>query len=57
LITKAGKVEHLIVIKSVSPTLDAEACRVLALTSPWIPGTEDDEPVPVGYTMPIDFRL
>ena len=50
-------------IKSFAPSylkeygLDKEAERVVALLPNFKPGTKDDEPVDVQYTLPIAFRL
>ena len=44
------------VVRSVSPDLDAEAVRVLSSMPKWTPGKFDGKPVPVRYTVPINFR-
>ena len=44
------------VLRSVSPELDAEALRVLGLMPKWNPGKQEGKPVPVRYTVPINFK-
>ena len=45
------------VMKSVSPSLDAEAIRVLANMPRWTPGMQRGEAVPVKFTVPVIFKL
>ena len=45
------------VMHSVSPSLDAEAIRVLANMPKWTPGMQRGKTVPVKYTVPVTFRL
>lgn len=45
------------VMRSVSPSLDAEAIRVLANMPKWTPGMQRGKVVPVKYTVPVTFRL
>lgn len=45
------------VMKSVSPSLDAEAIRVLANMPKWTPGMQRGEAVPVKFTVPVTFKL
>ena len=56
-IEKNGKVSNVNVVKSVSPSLDKEAERVVNLMPQWIPGMNGIHPVRVKYTIPITFRL
>lgn len=56
-IDKSGNVTALKIVKSVSPSLDAEALRVLAMLPKWEPGKQRGEAVSVRYTMPVMFRL
>lgn len=44
------------VLRGVSPDLDAEAVRVLSSMPKWTPGKQDGKPVPVRYTVPINFK-
>ena len=45
------------VMRSVSPSLDAEAIRVLANMPKWTPGMQRGEAVPVKFTVPVTFKL
>ena len=45
------------VIKSVDPSLDKEAIRVLKSMPKWIPGKQNGSAVRVKYTVPVTFRL
>lgn len=44
------------VLRGVSPDLDAEAIRVLSSMPKWTPGKFEGKPVPVRFTVPINFR-
>jgi TonB family protein len=57
IINKLGAVENVCTAKSVSPSLDAEAIRVIKTLPNWIPGSKDGESVNVTYTLPINFAL
>ncbi|MDR1203623.1 MAG: M56 family metallopeptidase [Tannerellaceae bacterium] len=52
-----GKTSNYEVTRSVSPSLDAEAIRVVKQMPVWEPGKEKGKPVRVIYTVPITFRL
>ena len=56
-ILQNGKIEGIKVVRSVSPELDAEACRVIANMPRWEPATQRGEPVCMSYTLPVNFRL
>lgn len=56
-IKKDGSVSDAKVAKSVDPLLDAEALRVVNLMPKWTPGTQNNKPVNVLYTMPFKFAL
>ena len=45
------------VVRSVAPSLDAEAIRVVRSMPNWTPGKQKGEPVRVRFTLPISFRL
>lgn len=45
------------VLKGVSPSLDAEAVRVVKSMPKWIPGTRNGRPVRAELTIPINFKL
>lgn len=52
-----GAVKNPTVKRSVSPELDAEACRVVASLPPFTPGKMNGENVAVHYVIPIAFRI
>lgn len=56
-VEKDGSVSNAHVVKSVSPSLDAEAVRVLSIMPNWKAGRQKGEPVRVKYTVPVSFRL
>lgn len=56
-IGKDGLLSNIRVTKSVSPTLDAEAVRVISSMPRWEPGMDKGKPVAIQYTLPIKFRL
>ncbi|MBQ8270452.1 MAG: energy transducer TonB [Bacteroidaceae bacterium] len=45
------------VLKGVSPSLDAEAVRVVKSMPKWIPGTRNGRPVRAELSIPINFKL
>jgi TonB family protein len=58
LVGKDGKVSDVSVLKGVSPSLDAEAVRVVgSLPAFEKPGIKDGKPVAVWYMVPITFTL
>ena len=52
-----GSIGDIEVRRSVSPSLDAEAIRVIRLMPNWIPGQQRGENVRVMISLPITFRL
>ena len=52
-----GSISDARVVKSVSPSLDAEAIRVINAMPNWEPGKQNGEAIRVKYTVPITFRL
>ena len=52
-----GWVQEPKVVKSVFPSLDAEALRVVNSMPKWTPGTHKGKAVRVKYTLPIAFKL
>mgnify|MGYP000314598715 FL=1 len=52
-----GNLSNVKVLRSVSPSLDAEAIRVVGNMPKWEPGMQKGQAVPVKYTLPITFRL
>jgi len=56
-VEKDGSIAGAAVVKSIHPSLDAEALRVVSAMLNWIPGKQDGEAVRVKYVVPITFRL
>jgi protein TonB len=52
-----GLISDVKVVKSVDPSLDNEAKRVIGSMPKWIPGKKNGIPVSVKYTTPVTFRL
>lgn len=57
IVDKEGDVLRPKIQKSVSPSLDAEAVRVVSGMGKWTPGRQRGEAVAVKYTVPITFSL
>jgi protein TonB len=56
-ITSKGTVEQVSIYKPVDPELDAEAIRVVKTLPLFKPGKQGGKPVPVWYTVPINFQI
>lgn len=54
---KDGKVRDVVVVRTLDPSCDKEAIRVLSGMPKWIPGKQNGKAVSVKYTVPIVFRL
>ena len=54
---KDGHISDVTVLRSVDPSLDKEAIRVVRNMPRWTPGKQGGEPVRVRYTIPVSFRL
>ena len=52
-----GSISEAKVVKSVDPSLDEEAIRVISAMPNWTPGKQSGKAVRVKYTVPINFRL
>ena len=52
-----GSISEAKVVKSVDPSLDEEAVRVINAMPNWTPGRQSGKAVRVKYTVPINFRL
>ena len=57
IISQTGEVQKPQIIRSVSPSLDKEALRVISSMPKWNPGKQNGKPVAVYYTLPISFKL
>ena len=56
-VEKDGSITDVKVAKSVDPSLDKEAARVIKSMPHWIPGRQNGSPVRVRYTVPVTFKL
>ena len=56
-VERDGSITDVRIAKSVDPSLDKEAVRVVSSMPKWIPGKQDGKPVRVEYTFPVTFRL
>lgn len=56
-VNKDGSICEDTVVRSVAPSLDAEAIRVVRSMPNWTPGKQKGEPVRVRFTLPVTFRL
>ena len=56
-VKKDGSIADAKVVKSVAPSLDAEALRVINAMPNWTPGKQGGQPVNVKYTVPLTFRV
>ena len=56
-VEKDGSITDVHVAKSVDPSLDKEASRVVKAMPKWIPGKQNSSPVRVRFTVPVTFKL
>ena len=56
-VEKDGSVADVHVARSVDPSLDKEAVRVVKVMPKWIPGKQNGSAVRVKYTVPVLFKL
>ena len=56
-VERDGSITDVKVVKSVDPSLDKEAQRVVKAMPHWIPGKQNGCAVRVQYTVPVKFRL
>ena len=56
-VERDGSITDVKVMKSVDPSLDKEAIRVLKSMPHWIPGKQNGSAVRVKFTVPVTFRL
>ena len=57
IVDENGSVTEPNIMRSVDPSLDEEALRIIKMLPKWKPGTLKRKPVKVKYTVPIAFRL
>ena len=56
-VEKDGHITDVKVVRSVDPTLDKEAARVVKSMPSWIPGKQNGSAVRVKYNVPVSFKL
>jgi TonB family protein len=56
-VTETGSVDRVMVLKSVEPSLDAEAARVVSALPAFRPGKQGGVLVAVWYMIPVEFKL
>ena len=56
-VEKDGSISDVKVVRSVDPSLDREAQRVVRSMPRWIPGKQNGSAVRVKYNVPVSFRL
>lgn len=56
-VEKDGSITDVKVARSVDPSLDKEAVRVVKAMPKWNPGQQRNKPVRVAFTVPINFTL
>ena len=56
-VNNTGKVENAKVLRSISPSLDKEALRVIGLLPDWIPGEQNGVKVAVSRIVPVVFYI
>lgn len=57
IVNKDGAIVEPEVVKSVNPSLDKEALRVISQMPNWKPGYQRGKPVRVKFTVPVNFQL
>jgi protein TonB len=56
-VERDGSITDVKVVRSVDPSLDREASRVVQSMPKWIPGKQNGSPVRVKYNVPVSFKL
>ena len=56
-VERNGSITDVQVVKSVDPSLDKEAARVVKSMPNWVPGKQNGSAVRVKYNVPVTFRL
>lgn len=54
-VERDGSISNVKVLRSVDPSLDAEAVRVIEAMPRWTPGKQDGKPCRVAFTLPVNF--
>ena len=55
-VDQTGSITNPVVKRSIEPSLDAEALRVVRAMPKWNPGKQNGKPVKVRYTLPVSFK-
>lgn len=56
-VSKDGSTKDINIVRSLFPSCDAEAVRVVSIIPKWIPGKLKGKPVDAIYTLPLSFKL
>lgn len=56
-VDSTGKIINPMIPRSIHPSLDSEAIRVVSLMPNWKPGMQNGKAVNAYYTLPVNFRL
>jgi protein TonB len=56
-VKKDGSIDNVTVLKSLDPSCDKEAIRVIKEMPKWIPGQQNGNPVDVYFQLPIRFKV
>jgi protein TonB len=56
-VERDGSITDVNILKSVDPSLDREAARVVRSMPRWTPGKQNGQAVRVKYNVPVTFRL
>ena len=56
-VERDGHITDVKVVRSVDPSLDKEAARVVRSMPAWIPGKQNGSAVRVKYNVPVSFKL
>ena len=57
IVEKDGRVSNVRLLRSVQPSLDKEAIRVVKSMPKWTPGKQNGKPVRVQFNLPVMFKL
>ncbi|MGD0343051.1 MAG: energy transducer TonB [Bacteroidales bacterium] len=56
IVEKDGSVSRIVILKSVDPSLDNEAIRVIKSSPKWTPGMKNNVPVRVSIILPVEYK-
>lgn len=56
-VSKDGSISNIQIVRSLDPSCDKEAVRVVKGMPKWIPGMQNGHPVAVYFTLPVLFKL